>query len=231
MTLLKLNVVVVIGIFILTTAEKFVMKRPRSGGSIPPSHENKTKRQTPSTVEVVTCAAAFPISHQKRTKYNPTHHGTDNATHTDAPRNGNTKKSTTTTQLLDWNETVREVQKFGAQGWGAATIRSKKYGNRATLNDNDADDATTTKHSIANPILERKLFRQHQKEQYELLTGRTKKQHAVPLPIVRGIRKKAVAREARIRQEAQDAGIVLPLHGSGINTLPSAQQKERMKKQ
>jgi hypothetical protein len=55
-----------------------------------------------------------------------------------------------------------------------------------------------------------KAKRSYQDEQFKLLTGREKKKHSVPLPIVRGIRKKAVAREARAAQEAKEAGLVLP---------------------
>lgn len=52
--------------------------------------------------------------------------------------------------------------------------------------------------------------RDHENDQYKRLTGREKKKHQVPLPIVRGIKKKAAAREARQIQEAKDAGIVMP---------------------
>jgi len=50
----------------------------------------------------------------------------------------------------------------------------------------------------------------HHDEQYKLLTGREKKKHQIPLPILRGMKKKAAQREARQLQEAKDAGIVLP---------------------
>ena len=203
------------------------MKRPRSGSSTAASQETKTKHQAVSAVEVVTCAASFPISQTKRTKHNNYHEDTDDAPPTDTKRNRNTKS---TSKLLDWNETVREVQKFGAQGWGAATIRSKKYGSHANaMNDDDGDNMT--KNIVSNTIIERKKFRMHQNEQYELLTGRKKKQHAVPLPIVRGIKKKAIAREERIRKEAKDAGIVLPMNSLTTTTKPSSKQKEQMKKQ
>ena len=52
--------------------------------------------------------------------------------------------------------------------------------------------------------------RQYEDEQFERLTGRKKKKHQVPLPIVRGIRKKRAEREARELQHAKEAGIVLP---------------------
>lgn len=55
-----------------------------------------------------------------------------------------------------------------------------------------------------------KQKRNYEDEQYRLLTGRERKKQRVPLPIVRGIKKKAAAREARAQQEAKEAGIVLP---------------------
>lgn len=47
-------------------------------------------------------------------------------------------------------------------------------------------------------------------ELYKQLTGRKRKKHQVPLPIVRGIKKKAEQRLARKIQEAKDSGTVLP---------------------
>jgi hypothetical protein len=218
------------------------MKRPRSGNANA-SHDTKTKHHAvASEVEVVTCAASFPIASQtKRTKYdhnntNTNHHQyhqNDNPNDNDTTRNmaKNNKNTKNTSKVYDWNETVREVQRFGAQGWGAATVRSRtNKGFAATSNHDDNDDKNVTENIISNTIIERKKFRRHQEEQYELLTGRKKKHHAVPLPIVRGIKKKAIAREARILQEAKDAGIVLPIQSIAM-TQPSAKQREQMKKQ
>ena len=55
-----------------------------------------------------------------------------------------------------------------------------------------------------------KQKRDYEDEQYYQLTGRHKKKHQVPLPIVRGIKKAAAKRDARAREEAKAAGIVLP---------------------
>lgn len=52
--------------------------------------------------------------------------------------------------------------------------------------------------------------RNFEDEQYEQLTGRKRKKHQVPLPIVRGIKKKAEQRLAREIQEAKESGTVLP---------------------
>jgi hypothetical protein len=55
-----------------------------------------------------------------------------------------------------------------------------------------------------------KQKRNYQDEHYKQLTGRDKKKHQVPLPIVRGIKKKAAEREARELQEAKESGLILP---------------------
>jgi ribosome biogenesis protein NSA1 len=51
--------------------------------------------------------------------------------------------------------------------------------------------------------------RDYADEKYFELTGRHKKKHQVPLPIVRGIKKAQAKREERERQEAKEAGVVL----------------------
>ncbi len=57
---------------------------------------------------------------------------------------------------------------------------------------------------------EGKQKRDYQDEQYFKLTGRHKKKPQTPLPILRGIKKAAAKREAKAREEARQAGIVLP---------------------
>lgn len=67
--------------------------------------------------------------------------------------------------------------------------------------------------------------RAHVDEQYRLLTGRDKKKQHIPLPIVRGLKKKAAEREARQLQEAKEAGIVLP-----TTTISNSKPKQQKKK-
>jgi hypothetical protein len=55
-----------------------------------------------------------------------------------------------------------------------------------------------------------KQKRNYEDEQHFKLTGRHKTKQRVPLPIVRGIKKAAAKREARVREEARAAGIVMP---------------------
>lgn len=57
---------------------------------------------------------------------------------------------------------------------------------------------------------EGKQKRDYQDEQYFQLTGRHKKKPQTPLPILRGIKKAAAKREVKAREEARQAGIVLP---------------------
>jgi hypothetical protein len=55
-----------------------------------------------------------------------------------------------------------------------------------------------------------KQKRDYEDEKYFSLTGRHKKKPQTPLPILRGIKKAAAKREAKEREEARQAGIVLP---------------------
>jgi Domain of unknown function (DUF4602) len=109
-------------------------------------------------VIVVQCPQDFPklsssLSQQTQTKY----------AKSDTPRK----------KVLDWNETAREIHRFGATAF------------------------------------EGKQKRNFKEEEYQRLTGRKMKHHQVPLPIVRGIAKKAKKREERQLKEAKEAGIVL----------------------
>ena len=77
-------------------------------------------------------------------------------------------------KFLDWDDTAREIHKFGATAF------------------------------------EGKQKRDYKDEEYERLTGRKKKHHQVPLPIVRAIAKKAAEREKKRLDEAREAGLVIP---------------------
>jgi hypothetical protein len=55
-----------------------------------------------------------------------------------------------------------------------------------------------------------KQKRDYEDEQYFALTRRHKKKPQTPLPILRGIKKAAAKREVKERQEAREAGIIIP---------------------
>lgn len=55
-----------------------------------------------------------------------------------------------------------------------------------------------------------KQKRDYEDEAYFKLTGRNKKREKVPLTILRGIKKAAAKREAKAREEAREAGTVVP---------------------
>lgn len=78
----------------------------------------------------------------------------------------------------------------------------------------DWNDTVREVHSLGSTGFTGKQKGRHNDEQYKLLTGRAKKKHQIPLPILRGMKKKAAQREARQQQEAKDAGIVLPATAS-----------------
>eukprot|EP00980_Cylindrotheca_fusiformis_P028195 scaffold22586_cov138-Cylindrotheca_fusiformis.AAC.15 len=105
---------------------------------------------------------------------------------------------------------------------------STKAGKRKRSTRDDEDEHAKKKHSEKPPRLldwhdtakEIREFgatafvgkqkRDFQDEQYFALTGRHQKKPKTPLPILRGIKKAAAKREAKQREEARQAGIVLP---------------------
>ena len=56
----------------------------------------------------------------------------------------------------------------------------------------------------------KKQKRDFQDEEYRRLTGRNPKKQSVPLPIIRGIKKKQAQRQAAALAEARASGMVLP---------------------
>jgi Domain of unknown function (DUF4602) len=148
-----------------------------------PAAVSKLKRRRPQ-VQVVTCAAAFPISNKPKRKEEAKWPPSNDAKSNER-RDGSDK-------LLDWHDTVKQVRHLGLTGMVGVQKRN------------------------------------HLDEQYKQLTGRDKKKHQVPLPIVRGIKKKAAARQARLRQEAKEAGIVLPTAKTA--TLPGTTSSHDRKK-
>lgn len=72
----------------------------------------------------------------------------------------------------------------------------------------DFDNTAREIHKLGSTQFIGKQKKQYEAEQYKALTGREKKQHKVPVKIVRGIKKAAAKREARIMKEMKDAGIV-----------------------
>jgi Domain of unknown function (DUF4602) len=150
-----------------------------------PAAVSTLKRRRPE-VQVVTCAAAFPISSKpKRAKEEAKWPRSNDAKSTES-------RNSSDNTLLDWHDTVKQVRHLGLTGMVGVQKRN------------------------------------HLDEQYKRLTGREKKKHQVPLPIVRGIKRKAAAREARLRHEAKEAGIVLPT-AAKTATLVGSSNNDRNK--
>jgi Domain of unknown function (DUF4602) len=147
-----------------------------------PAAVSKLKRRRPE-VQVVTCAAAFPISNKPKRSKEEVKWPMSNDAKSSGSRNSSDK-------LLDWHDTVKQVRHLGLTGMVGVQKRN------------------------------------HLDEQYKQLTGRDKKKHQVPLPIVRGIKRKAATREARLRQEAKEAGIVLPT-AAKTATLQGSQDRKK----
>lgn len=159
----------------------------------------------------MSCAASFPISQKRRHPIDSTRRSAFDGAEANRTKPANTGGSSKKNDLLDWNETVREVHKFGASGW---------------KQDTSLFDPKTQLATGKSSITDRKKYRLHKEEEYKRLTGREMKHHSVPLPIVRGIKKKAKQREQRQLQEAKEAGIILPFATS--TSRAKQDEKKRM---
>ena len=72
----------------------------------------------------------------------------------------------------------------------------------------DMDEAIREVHALGSTGFAGKQARKHKEAQYKALTGRDMKRQKVPLPIVRGIKKKRAEREARAEAEEREAGVI-----------------------
>ena len=72
----------------------------------------------------------------------------------------------------------------------------------------DFDAAKEEIHKLGSTQFTGKQKKEFEAEQYKMLTGRDKKKQKVPVKIVRGIKKAAAKREARMMKEMKDAGVV-----------------------
>ena len=72
----------------------------------------------------------------------------------------------------------------------------------------DMDEAIREVHALGSTGFAGKQARKHKEAQYKALTGRDMKRQKVPLPIVRGIKKKRAEREARAGAEQREAGVI-----------------------
>lgn len=98
----------------------------------------------------------------------------------------------------------------GTQGSGSSSTRHASGRKRNDGNLLDWHDTAKEIRAYGATAFVGKQKRDYEEEQYFKLTGRHKKKPKVPLPILRGIKKAAAKRDARAREEAKQAGIILP---------------------
>lgn len=90
----------------------------------PQQQQPKRKRDRPE-VQVVACPPAFPISKRKRP--DPTSAGgSAHAPASTAPKAPQPAATSTTTELLDWHETAKEVRNYGAKAFEGQQKRNYK---------------------------------------------------------------------------------------------------------
>ena len=147
------------------------------------------KRRPPAQVQVVQCGRAFPISTVKSASA---------ATPIDG---GGHHHGKTTVSLAS------------AAGGTKQSRRSHDKNNSTSDHPNaglEFDDVVRDVRKLAATAYVGPQKRKHDDEQYFQLTGRHRRSHHVPLPLVRALRKKAAERHARQVQHAQETGTVVP---------------------
>ena len=142
-------------------------------------------------VQVVVCPSAFPdfttvggsTSRRREQQRSGTYGISSSRANRDSNKDETAQQHVTKGPELDVQETIREIHKFGAEGF---TGKQKKS---------------------------------HQAAEYERLTGRVAKRQKIPTKILVGMRKKAMKREEREKQELKESGVVG--HYSTNNTASS----------
>ncbi len=151
-------------------------------------------------VELVVCPTAFPDfttvggSTSRRREQQQNNLASSGHKYGAHDRRDYTNKDTMP-PALDIQETIREVHKFGAEGFTGVQKKS------------------------------------HLNAELERLTGRTAKRQKIPTKILVGMRKKALKREAREKQELKESGVVshrssMSSQGSKKKTKDGRQRKD-----
>ena len=151
------------------------------------------------SVEVVVCPTAFPdfstvggsTSRLREQQRNNLASSTNNRCkgHKYGARDRSEYNKKDMPPALDMQETIREVHKFGAEGFTGVQKKS------------------------------------HQNAELERLTGRTAKRQKIPTKILVGMRKKAMKREEREKQELKESGVVS--HHSSSSNATKKKAKDR----
>jgi hypothetical protein len=109
------------------------------------------------------------------------------------------------------------------------TKKDKSHHGTKTNNGIEIDFDSTVKEirTLGSSQFTGKQKRKYEAEQYKTLTGREKKQHKVPLKIVRGIKKKAAIREKRIEEMNKEAGVVTAMTNQRKRNVKSYSEQNR----
>mmetsp|Transcript_23377 Transcript_23377/g.67371 ORF Transcript_23377/g.67371 Transcript_23377/m.67371 type:complete len:211 (-) Transcript_23377:178-810(-) len=142
-----------------------------------------SKKRQRKEVQVVMCPSAFPDFRSI---------------------DGSTRQSTSSS-----SGGAAAARRGGRDGKSSASAYSTAGG----TNEIDMDEAIREVHALGSTGFGRKQARKHKEAQYKALTGRDLKRQRVPLPIVRGIKKKRAEREARAEAEQKEAGVITSTNG------------------
>ena len=164
------------------------------GSSIAATEAGQKRKRT---VELVVCPTAFPdfstvggstSRRREQQRNNLSSSGNSGKRHYGAHDRRDYTNKDNMPPALDIQETIREVHKFGAEGFTGVQKKS------------------------------------HLNAELERLTGRTVKRQKIPTKILVGMRKKALKREEREKQELKESGVVS--HHSTMSTQGSKKKKK-----
>ena len=139
-----------------------------------------SKKRQRKEVQVVMCPSAFPDFRSI---------------------DGSTRRSANSSSSGGAAAAAAAVRRGGRDGKSSASAA-------AGGNVIDMDEAIREVHALGSTGFAGKQARKHKEAQYKALTGRDMKRQKVPLPIVRGIKKKRAEREARAGAEQREAGVI-----------------------
>jgi len=103
---------------------------------------------------------------------------------------------------------TRRSANSSSSGGAAAAATVRRGGRDGKSSEIDMEEAIREVHALGSTGFAGKQARKHKEAQYKALTGRDMKRQKVPLPIVRGIKKKRAEREARAEAEQREAGVI-----------------------
>lgn len=216
------------------------ISKPSSNTKNKPIKGKEINHKINHEVIVVSCQSAFPISQSKRVKR------PQSSIHSESqPNNGHRDTNIKRDNNFDRDQNGnRKKINSGAQHGAiskAARVAPREIissGSKTTnIRTTDLDWSQTAReiHELGATGFVGRQKSTYQKQQYEILTGRKKKNVKMPLPMVRHLRKVAAEKNKKSFDDAKKSGIVLSKslaeinHNKNNNTIKKRNDRKKDK--